>query len=200
MCTWTPWTAPLWQGRACGYCYNTGRALGQYMSQVLSKKIAQITSQFRSQDTYGERENRAYSTSSQCGAPEDGKSGGAFQGQMGYPKGMKAAGELCHGANPVTAPLWPQRVSAALHCCKYSHRPNWLLATSRDQPRSAAALSQVPDLVNETKNNATVVSVFSNLRQFAVIDFKIYVVQWSKNVIFRYFSAQVLEKNKYSQI
>lgn len=139
------------------------------MSQVLSKKIAQITSQFRSQDTYGERENRAYSTSSQCGAPEDGKSGGAFQGQMGYPKGMKAAGELCHGANPVTAPSWPQRLSAALHCCKYSHRPNWLLATSRDQPRSAAALSQVPDLANETKNNATVVSVFSNLRQFALL-------------------------------
>lgn len=45
------------------------------------QKIAQITSHFQSsQDTHGERENRGYSTSSQCRAPEDGKSAGAFQG------------------------------------------------------------------------------------------------------------------------
>lgn len=51
------------------------------MSQALSKKTPQITSQFQSsQDRHGERENRHYSTSSQCRDPEDGKSGGAIQG------------------------------------------------------------------------------------------------------------------------
>lgn len=59
----------------------------------------------------------------------------------------------------------------------------------------------MPDLVNETKNNATVVSVFSNLRQFALLlTLKSMLSNDRKNVIFRHFSAQVLKKNKLKNV